>query len=471
MKDIQNKEVVLSVKNLKQHFITGSGKYRIYNKAVDGVTFDIHRGEVFSLVGESGCGKTTTGRTIMRLYQPTDGTVDLLGERIVAGYMSLKSDIKLLRKEISLKRKSFKQQEITKDDLDSFVEKSKQEIKLIKDELKQRKLDQFNKYYPTTEEVQTEKEKNSKRIEDLNKAIEGLREELETYKEEVSKDLDKLSPEIEEQQKEKAQALVIKKIQKKQNEIEEKIINLENEISKLSITNDATSKSLLKKIQMIFQDPIDSLDPRMTVKEIIAEGLYINGIKDKKVVTEKVYHALKLVGLMPEHASHYPHEFSGGQRQRVGIARAIACDPEVIIADEPISALDVSIQAQVINLLTDLKEKLGLTILFIAHDLSVVKHFSDTVAVMYFGKIVEMGDKEKVFDNPLHPYTKSLISSIPQPNPDYERLREGVSRYNPQSHNYTKDSVVELREVEPGHQVLCSQEEFEAYKRIVLENE
>ena len=123
MKDIQNKEVVLSVKNLKQHFITGSGKYRIYNKAVDGVTFDIHRGEVFSLVGESGCGKTTTGRTIMRLYQPTDGTVDLLGERIVAGYMSLKRDIKLLRKEISLKRKSFKQQEITKDDLDSFVEK------------------------------------------------------------------------------------------------------------------------------------------------------------------------------------------------------------------------------------------------------------------------------------------------------------------------------------------------------------
>jgi oligopeptide transport system ATP-binding protein len=342
---------------------------------------------------------------------------------------------------------------------------------LIKDELKQRKLDQFNKYYPTAEEVQTEKEKNSKKIEDLNKAIEGLREELETYKEEVSKDLDKLSPEIEEQQKEKAQALVIKNIQKKQNEIKEKIINLENEISKLSITNDATSKSLLKKIQMIFQDPIDSLDPRMTVKEIIAEGLYINGIKDKKVVTEKVYHALKLVGLMPEHASHYPHEFSGGQRQRVGIARAIACDPEVIIADEPISALDVSIQAQVINLLTDLKEKLGLTILFIAHDLSVVKHFSDTVAVMYFGKIVEMGDKEKVFDNPLHPYTKSLISSIPQPNPDYERLREGVSRYNPQSHNYTKDSVVELREVEPGHQVLCSQEEFEAYKRIVLENE
>lgn len=219
---------------------------------------------------------------------------------------------------------------------------------------------------------------------------------------------------------------------------------------------------IMNKMQMIFQDPIASLNPRMTVREIIAEGLIIRGVKDKKYIDEQVYKVLDLVGLVPEHAGRYPHEFSGGQRQRIGIARAVVLNPELIIADEPISALDVSIQAQVINLLNDLRNNLGLTILFIAHDLSVVKYFSDRIAVMYFGKIVELATSDELFAHPLHPYTKSLLSAIPLPDPHYEKNRKRVV-YNPLAdHDYSVQGPT-LREVEPGHLVSCNDEEFERY--------
>ena len=165
----------------------------------------------------------------------------------------------------------------------------------------------------------------------------------------------------------------------------------------------ARKERIVTKIQMVFQDPIASLDPRMTVREIIAEGLKIRGIRNKEEINEKVYEVLEKVGLVKEHAGRYPHEFSGGQRQRIGVARAIIMRPELIIADEPISALDVSIQAQVINLLNDLRKELGLTIMFIAHDLSVVKYFSDRIAVMYFGNMVELADSDELFKHPLHP--------------------------------------------------------------------
>ncbi|MDY0139063.1 MAG: ATP-binding cassette domain-containing protein, partial [Candidatus Izemoplasmatales bacterium] len=222
---------------------------------------------------------------------------------------------------------------------------------------------------------------------------------------------------------------------------------------------------LMRKMQMIFQDPIASLNPRMTVKEIIAEGLRIAGVRNEKEINQRVNEVLETVGLLPEHASRYPHEFSGGQRQRIGIARALIVSPEFIIADEPISALDVSIQAQVINLLNDLRDELGITILFIAHDLSVIKYFSDRIGVMYYGNLVELATSEELFLNPLHPYTRSLLSAVPQPDPRYEKNRKRIA-YDPSTHDYSEDKP-KLHEIKKGHFVLANNKELEEYKKTL----
>ena len=309
-------EVILDVQHLTMEFTVG-GRYRKRRiKGVNDVSFQIRKSETFGLVGESGCGKTTTGRCLIRLYSPTSGSIKFLGQELTG---------------------------------------------------------------PLTKE------------------------------------------------------------------------------KKKFITN---------HISMIFQDPIESLNPKMTVSEIIGEGLKVRGITDKDVIQEKVYNILEKVGLTREHASRYPHEFSGGQRQRIGIARAIIINPTMVIADEPVSALDVSIQAQVINLLNDLKEELGLTILFIAHNLSTVKYFSDRIGVMYAGKLVEVAEANEIYTNPLHPYTKSLLSAVPQPNPLSEKRRVRVS-YDPSMHHYDTEQP-SMVEVLPGHFLYASPSEIQALQQNAL---
>ncbi|AUS07922.1 oligopeptide ABC transporter ATP-binding protein OppF [Laceyella sacchari] len=315
----KNKEVILSVKELKKHFDVGGGQIV---KAVDGVSFDIYRGETLGLVGESGCGKSTIGRTLIRLYNPTSGSVTFKGVNV--------------------------------------------------NDLKGPELKKFN-----------------------------------------------------------------------------------------------------REMQMIFQDPYASLNPRMNVLDIIAEGIDIHGLATGEERRKRVVELLETVGLNADHAERFPHEFSGGQRQRIGIARALAVEPDFIIADEPISALDVSIQAQVVNLMRRLQKEKGLTYLFIAHDLSMVKYISDRVGVMYLGSMVELADSDALYDEPLHPYTEALLSAVPIPDPEVAKTRERIilegdvpSPINPPSGcrfrtrcpkamDICATAVPEWKEAKPNHFVAC----------------
>jgi oligopeptide transport system ATP-binding protein len=319
------KDVILHVEDLKMHFPIKRGVIQRtvgYVHAVDGITFDIYRGETLGLVGESGCGKTTAGRTILQLYKPTAGQIVFEGKDLV---------------------------------------------KLKNEEMRQ----------------------------------------------------------------------------------------------------------IRRKIQMIFQDPYASLNPRMTVEEIISEPLLVHNIENGKEIHDHVRSLLELVGLNPAYVDRYPHEFSGGQRQRIGVARSLALKPDLIVCDEPISALDVSIQAQVVNLLEDLQKEFGLTYLFIAHDLSMVRHISTRVIVMYLGVFVEMADRKTLYENPMHPYSIALLSAVPIPDPKVEEKRKRIilegdvpSPINPPSgcrfrtrcplaQAICAEERPEWKEVEPGHYVAC----------------
>ena len=226
-------------------------------------------------------------------------------------------------------------------------------------------------------------------------------------------------------------------------------------------------RKVTRSIQMIFQDPMASLNERAKVSYIVSEGLYADGHRlTEAEKQEKVAKALSDVGLLPEFASRFPHEFSGGQRQRIGIARALIMDPEFIIADEPISALDVSIRAQVLNLMGQLQKERGLTYLFIAHDLSVVRFISDRIAVIHKGKLVELAESEQLFAHPLHPYTRALLSAIPMPDPASEKGKK-LLVYDPSCHDYTQDGPV-WSELEPGHFVMGNQRELDAYRKMLL---
>ena len=309
---MSEREVLLDVKDLQVHF----GSKRKPFKAVDGVSFQIYKGETFGLVGESGSGKTTIGRSIIRI-NPTAG-----GEVIYKG-----------------------------------------------------------------------------------KKINGK----------ISRELD---------------------------------------------------KEVTHQIQMIFQDPMASLNERAKVSYIVAEGLYNHKPRfSEEEIGKRVSDALLDVGLLPEFASRFPHEFSGGQRQRIGIARALVMEPDFIIADEPISALDVSIRAQVLNLLSDLQKKRDLTYLFIAHDLSVVRFICDRIAVIHKGKIVELAESEQLFAHPLHPYTRALLSAIPMPDPKSEKTKQ-LLVYDPSCHDYSVDKPV-WHEIEPGHFILGNQKELDEYAKMI----
>lgn len=239
------------------------------------------------------------------------------------------------------------------------------------------------------------------------------------------------------------------------------VADLKSRADKLAFTRDA---------QMIFQDPYASLNPRMTVEDIIAEGLDIHHlVKNKDERTERVEELLETVGLNASHASRFPHEFSGGQRQRIGIARALAVEPKFIVADEPISALDVSIQAQVVNLMIELQKKRGLTYLFIAHDLSMVKFISDRIGVMHYGKLLEVGPADDVYDRPLHDYTKSLISAVPIPDPEVERSRTRIP-YDSQKEEMDGKQR-SMHEIRPGHFVRCSDDEVKHYEEVAASYE
>ena len=388
----ENRETLLRVENLCQYF----GPV----KAVDDVSFEVKKGEVFGLVGESGCGKTTTGRSIIRIYDITSGSIYFKGRRICAGLRSYREGIKEAKK-------AMKEHPEDREKYQAQIEAYREQIELAKHD---------HKYADKDYADELEQQIKAK-YESLFAEAKNDPEKMRELKKQCSKDL-----------------------------------------------RVARRSRLTTKIQMIFQDPIASLNPRMTVKEIISEGLVINGIKDKEYIEEKVYEILELVGLVREHAGRYPHEFSGGQRQRIGIARSVIMQPELLIADEPISALDVSIQAQVINLLNELRQRLNLTILFIAHDLSVVKYFSDRIGVMYYGKMVELADSEELFKHPLHPYTRSLLSAIPLPDPHSEKNRTRIVYNKLADHDYTVDKPT-MREVAPGHFVYCNDAEERKYRK------
>lgn len=400
-RNFDNAETLLKVEHLCQYFKMDGGEL----KAVDDVNFEIRKGEVFGLVGESGCGKTTTGRSIIKLYNITGGNVFFKGIRIAAGKRGYENAIAKAKADYKAAVKEHPDQEAQlKAAMEKTVSEQKEAMK-----------------------VAMEEQKNC---------------DKEYAKQQTAAVKAKYAPLLEKATGDEKAAL--------QSEYR-------NELRK------ARKAKLVTQIQMIFQDPIASLDPRMTVRDIIAEGLVIQGERNKQAIDDKVNEMLELVGLVREHATRYPHEFSGGQRQRIGVARSVIMNPELIIADEPVSALDVSVQAQVINLLNELREKFGLTILFIAHDLSVVKYFSDRIGVMYFGKMVEMASSDELFAHPLHPYTRSLLSAIPLPDPIYEKSRQRIT-YNPLAeHDYSVDKP-SFREIVPGHFVQCNDEEFARYQ-------
>ena len=477
--ELNEQGIELSVRHLKQFFKFGHGRSAFKTKAVHDVSFDIKKGECFGVVGESGCGKTTTGRSLIRLYNITSGSVYFEGRRTSAGSRWNEKEIKWTKirgrrkiKELKKELASELEKALDTTGLIPEIEKINDELSSLEAEIKDIKS-RYKERMDQASNIEDEEAKalkfeeinkeHSSEIEIRRKKMLELSEKLKEFKATVRASKKKKIDEQTQQTAEALKAEYREKIQAVKDHIDEVEKEQIEQIAQIKYDNKHVDKKLMSKMQMIFQDPVDSLDPRMTVEDIIQEGLHIQGQYNKFKNSQKVRDVLIKVGLLPEYASRYPHEFSGGQRQRIGIARALVMNPRFLICDEPISALDVSIRAQIINLLNDLKEEMGLTIMFIAHDLSVVKYFCDRIAVMYYGEIVELASSDELFAHPLHPYTHALLSAIPKPDPLSEKKRTRYVYIPANEHDYSKEAP-KLVEITPGHWVLANSVELEKYK-------
>ncbi len=464
---MENRELLFRIQNLKQYFpVQKVGKEVQYVKANDDISLDIYKGETIGLVGESGCGKSTFGRTLLQLYKQTDGRTIYYGRtrwevnpkyvyKLINGFASHKSKIKELEAELEKDKAAY-------DSLSDGKEKGEALNKFRDTEKKHRLLYQDLAqiagaliYHDNESEVKSlllkEQElnakifaakKDGKEDSSAESALKDVEAKLDALREDV-----KGNPDYE-----KAESYRDAGINLAELEYEE-------------------MRHLRKDMQLIFQDPYSSLNPRMTVGQIISEGLVAHDIyKQKdKALQDYVVKVMQDCGLAHYFIHRYPHQFSGGQRQRIGIARSVALKPDFIVCDEAVSALDVSIQSQIINLLIDLKEKEHLTYLFISHDLSVIKYISDKVGVMYLGNIVEFADSKELYARPVHPYTEALLGAIPTTDSKKEiQILEGdiPSPINPPKgckfHTRCKYATEECRtivpvfeEVKPGHFVAC----------------
>ena len=413
--------IILEVKGLKKYFPLEKdifGRPSRYLRAVDDVSFSLEAGKTIGVVGESGCGKTTLGRTILQLYDTTGGKTLYYGHT-VEEYLP-KYYLKGLNK------------------LSKYFNDFKQDLSIIKDldinNVTIKKLNQLKKDGITTVEINnilvnlTEGANlaggllliDDPKVKDLLIKKAHLANAL--YKAQLKLDEELI----------KNLTVDINDIEKSLKEISNSINNKElfselEELKEIGLDLAKLTKNELRllrtEIQLIFQDPYSSLPPRMTIGQILTEPVQVHKVVEKDKIQEHVRKVMKMCGLQPQYYDRYPHEFSGGQRQRICIARALVVNPKLVICDEPVSALDVSIQAQIINLLKELQNNLGLTYMFISHDLSVVKYITDSIIVMYLGNMMEIGETNDIFDNPLHPYTKALFSAVPVPDPDAKMQR------------------------------------------------